>query len=323
MKNLLIQLTFVLLIVKTSFGQINLVPNPSFENFSYCPTTQGDLHGLNNWLSFGLTPDYYNSCAAGASFPDVSVPSNFLGYQDALDGNSYIGVATWCSPCNSTDREYVGVQLTQTLSIGLRYYVSAYISRADSNFGFSVCPTDNFGFRFSGNSFNSVNVAPTNNFSHVHSNTIINNRLGWTKISGSFVADSNYRFVTIGNFYDNINTNSTACTDSFSVAYYYVDKICVSLDSMTCNPLASVNEMNKQEKINIFPNPSSDFISTKLFNSKIVANVMIMDELGQIILSKANFNLDKIEIKNFADGFYFIQVIIDNRKYYDKLIIKH
>ena len=46
-----------------AFAQ-NLVPNPSFENYSACPENISEIDFALPWTSTtGATPDYYNSCS--------------------------------------------------------------------------------------------------------------------------------------------------------------------------------------------------------------------------------------------------------------------
>src|ERR1043165_3367909 len=75
----------------------NLVPNPSFEDTVKCPTNHGDINGIDasNWLTFGSTPDYFNSCnnyPASDYNHGCSVPDNWAGFQAAATGFAYAGL---------------------------------------------------------------------------------------------------------------------------------------------------------------------------------------------------------------------------------------
>jgi len=79
-----------LLFAKISFckGQINLVPNPSFESYTACPNNAATISFATGWLNFGQTPDYFNSCAnSTASF--VGVLSNYFGYHTNIYSKLY------------------------------------------------------------------------------------------------------------------------------------------------------------------------------------------------------------------------------------------
>ena len=87
-KNILV--IFLLLFGINSIGQIigtNLVNNPSFEEYYNCPVNAGQLNESKYW--WGFSADYYNSCT---TVPQLSIPSNFAGFQYAHTGNAYTGL---------------------------------------------------------------------------------------------------------------------------------------------------------------------------------------------------------------------------------------
>ena len=44
-------------------AQVNLVPNPSFEEYDTCPDLLDRVQYATHWMNFGNSPDYYNSCS--------------------------------------------------------------------------------------------------------------------------------------------------------------------------------------------------------------------------------------------------------------------
>lgn len=294
-------------------AQINLVQNPSFESYTACPNSS-NIDGAIGWMNFGGTPDYFNACA---TITDVAVPSNYVGYQNAYDGSAYAGIVTYYTSASS--REFLSTQLTQTLSIGNKYYVSCYISRADSIP--QACAANKFGFRFSTNLFDYTNPVPVDNFSHIHSNNIINDSLGWTKISGSFIADSLYKFLIIGNFYDNVSTNAIQCNTSPSLAYYYLDKVCVSTDSTTCNVNTGININENYSNLIIYPNPATNNITVRCFSFFNPYKIAIYDSFGQEKKKyKVNTENEQIDISDIPTGIYILRVFLNNQVTNYKLI---
>ena len=122
----------------------NLVPNPSFESFTQCPTNSGQINFASDWINFAITPDYYNSCATNAGF---SVPNNFAGYQQAANGNAYSGTHNKELP-NINLREYIGIQLSDSLEIGKKYVVSFKASLSLGGIFKANCATNNMGALF-------------------------------------------------------------------------------------------------------------------------------------------------------------------------------
>jgi hypothetical protein len=74
---------------------VNLVPNPSFETYTQCPTD-----GLFSPISFAppwssptlASPDYFNACSGPLS--GMGVPVNIAGNQSARTGSAYAGFST-------------------------------------------------------------------------------------------------------------------------------------------------------------------------------------------------------------------------------------
>lgn len=316
----------ILLILSSNYfvGQTNLVPNSSFESHVNCDVPNMNV---NNWFPCGGTPDYYNSCATSTAsgYPSFSVPSNWLGYQNAYEGNAYMGLIIYSQPY-MPNREYIGVLLTQPLSIGTKYFLSAYISHADSSmYLWYRCATNNFGFKFtsSATGYSFSNPAPTNNFSHFHSNTVIYDTLGWTKISGSFIADSSYKYCIIGNFYDNLNTNNSNCINYPQMeAYYFVDNVCISVDSNFCNLATNINSIDIL-KTKIYPNPSSDNFFVKLPIQSNIIKVNFYNSFGQIISVKTIRDNSEIDLNFIDDGVYTVEIICERNTFYDKIVVRH
>ena len=91
--------------------------------------------------------------------------------------------------------------------------------------------------------------APIDNFSHIHSTAIITDSTAWTKISGTFIADTTYKYLILGNFYNNANTNTSGCINvNVDEAYYYVDQVSVSADSVLPVNLRDFKALNIDNK---------------------------------------------------------------------------
>jgi len=314
--------TLIISLITTSFfcdcvalSSQNLVPNPSFEDTIGCPLGNGgDFDKVALWMNSGISPDYYNICA-NTTNGFLGVPSNFLGYQSAFHGNAYAGIIAWYAP---STREFIGIQLTQTMTLGTKYFVSAYISKADSGeIPPYTCSCNNFGFRFSTIAYdwgNGGNPVPIDNFSQVHSESIITDTANWTRIEGSFVADSAFQYLYIGNFYDDANTDTLECNYFQGYAYYYIDAVCVSVDSMTCTNWTGINENNTPtSKINPYPNPANNILFVNNFSEEITYTLTNL--AGQKIKQgKLSSLSNQINVSTIEDGIYFFNLGTSNFK---------
>ena len=295
---------------KFCFAQ-NLVNNWSFEDTVACPTATFQLNKSLGWSEFRESPDYFNSCAP-LVINGVSVPQNVWGYQNAMSGNAYAGFVAF-GIATSNSREILGSSLNQSTSIGQKYFVSFYVSRAANSNGMQwAC--NNIGMRFSTTSYSVSNPAPVNNFAHIYSSTIITDTINWVKISGSFVADSNYKYVMFGNFFDDSLTSSMQIGPNFGYAYYYIDDIKISTDSNYVNSIQELN-LNVQS---IYPNLARDWIEIREHG---ICNVEIYDATGKIIMILKDIMLpQKINVSNFVTGLYCTRIVFKNKLIINKFI---
>jgi type IX secretion system substrate protein len=310
-------------------AQTNLVPNPSFETYTTCPNQSGQVSYAIGWSIFRADADYFNACANPSYIYNnhsLGVPANAAGYQYAASGIGYMGFYTYF-PVNNTlyalgdYREAIGCQLTNTLTVGTRYYVSlkASLCSIDSADEFSTA-TNNLGVLFSTVPYNcNTAAAPINNRAQVYGHTIITDTANWTQIFGSFVADSAYKYISLGNFFDSTHTSKTVFynyhNDEF-FAYYYWDDICVSTDSVfSANyTWTGIEEYNiSKQQISLYPNPSFNgvFYSTVAFANE---QVEVFDVLGNS-LKKLSINGNGIDLSYLDNGIYVIQF---NNQYQSK-----
>ena len=243
-----------------SFGQ-NLVPNHSFEEYDTCRVFNDVYYPDNGpigWFSAGWTPDHFLSCLPYGSFNGV--PLNAWSFQYPQDGECYAGVMTYRE--FPEGREYFMTQLIEPLVVGEEYYASFY---ASPEWG-SAAPspghylaTSGIGMIFTTQphqwELNDPIPEPLN-YAHVYSQAIITDTVGWTLVSGSFVADSAYQYVMLGNAFDNANTDTLHFADQQSVPVggMLIDNICVSHTPGGC-PLAQSVSDHWMGAVVISPNP--------------------------------------------------------------------
>lgn len=310
-----LSISLLSLLTLSSFGQ-NLVNNPSFEDTITCPTGVNQVYNANGWYGLILSPDYYHSCATS----QVGVPSNFLGNQNPATGNAYAGFFPYEV---FTGREMFGSKLLTPLIIGQDYFVSFKVSLADDTITTLTCATNNLGVLFSVDSAAYFNI----NFAHIYTDSIITDMDNWTTIFGSFTADSVYKYISVGNFFDNSNTDTIMIGNAypFCRSYYYVDDICVSSDS-TCYAGTGITSIIPNPAISVFPNPTNGDVYIKLNgNGKAIINVYSV--LGELMTAanpqQISSNKYKIDLSRQPCGIYFISVHINNTINQQKILLIH
>jgi hypothetical protein len=299
-------LPFILLQFSVTFSgaQTNFVLNPSFETYTSCPSTGGDINKLQNWDTCRGTADFFNLCATSSAF---GVPKNLFGSQFPANGSTHCGLYTYNT--GGLYREIIVGQLSTPLNVSTKYYISLKLNKADSN-GIVGYSTNKMGVKFS-----KVKQKYTaiNNSAHFYSNSIISDTVNWTVLFGTFIADSAYNYLMIGNFFDDTNTFKVN-DGTGSMAYYYIDDVCVSSDSLyTFNYSTSIEDDETYYKIKLSPNPAT--LSFRLEN--FLGEFVVYNSIGVPVFQ--GFRCDRIDCSSWTNDIYFIRA---NGRVY-KLVINH
>jgi len=279
----------------------NLIPNPSFEDYVICPVNTDNMDNCTNWSSYGGSSDYWNACSTGG----MNVPNAIFGFQYAHTGGGMAGFVTY-EYNHLNQREYLGSQLLTPLIIGQKYFISFFVNF--SNIPTVAIASNNLGIKLSTVSYSQINPVQPTNLANLNYSSIILDSINWTKVTGIFVADSSYDYIVVGNFFVDSLTNTINIGPQPLVSYYYVDDICLSIDSMYCENWTYTPNTIQEAQINIYPNPTegSIFIKTmEIFNS-----FEIIDPLGRIHFKtkldyvQQRFHLD---LGSFSSGIYYIR----------------
>jgi hypothetical protein len=284
----------------------NLVPNPSFESYTNCPNFAGQINRADNWYSIRMTPDYLNVCAP---YGWASVPLNYFGNKMPATGNGYAGIGGFWQG-SSNFPECVGAQLITPLQVGIKYFLSFKVflgQKANIN---QWCGINKIGALFSTFHFDTINMAPLCNCSQIYTNSIITDTTNWTTITGSFVADSVYNYIGIGRFFDDASTSSTQITGTQCNAYYYLDDICLSNDSLYTAGWTWTTDIKQiyNSRTSFYPNPISDQSTLQFDNTKAeVCTLTLYNNCGQIVRTINNITSDQVIIQknNLTNGLYY------------------
>lgn len=319
MKLLLLHIVFVFCAVLV-YGQ-NLVPNGDFEDTVSCPVSLSQIDKAFGWNAYSSSPDYFNSCSDPSG--NVSVPDNIMGHRYPASGNAYCGIINYIAGDTadySINREIIGRQLASPLVIGQKYFASFQVSLTSSNVA-----TNKIGILFSTHPFtntDSTTIPPIKNFAHIYSQLIINDTVGWVRVSGSFIADSVYTHISIGNFFKNGNTDTLTITynPSGGGAYYLVDDIRVSSDSLYT--ITALPKISRTLELLVYPNPSSGKIKIKTQENFSQSIVKIFNSLGQEVFYQKLIGTESLELNNLENGFYSIIITNSRNQYSSKLLIQ-
>ena len=202
----------------SGIAQINLVQNPSFEDYTSCPNMINEISRARYWSSIdtfhysgadtnGLplcAAEYCNECA---TLDHVTVPNSFFYHHYARTGKGMIQNDVYVSSLTTEGINFSQGRLKRTLSYGTTYCVTFYVL-------LEPCSTffiNRIGAYFDNGSIDTVATCDSPIFNmtpQIEYDNFIYDSVNWTKIQGNFVANGTESFITLGNFYYNYSTDT-------------------------------------------------------------------------------------------------------------------
>jgi len=326
-------LFFVFSFASTAQETVNLVPNPSFEEFENgCPVNLNEMPiGWSKWRS---SPNSFSTCVEPQNLVDSLgwAPWTGWGTQLPADGESFCGFYAF-SPAPAPEilndfREYLGCALEEPMEIGTTYYVSFKVSLGYyGNYYWVWWATNRIGAIFTTQSYSqSVNPMPIPNFAHVYTEEIIIDTTSWVTIEGSLVADSAYSHMALGVFfdYDLLETLEIIPLNPPGGnlgSYYFIDDVCVSKFTNCQDTSVGVNSMMSNSTL-LYPNPATEMLT--ISDKEIIEVVRIFSlegyEMIKIMPRTQNATLNITALKS---GIYTVIIESKNKTKRERLVVVH
>ncbi len=160
------------------------------------------------------------------------------------------------------------------------------------------------------------------NYAHLHSEEIINDLEEWVQVSGTFTADSAYRYLVLGNFFSNELTDTIHVFPGGSLgSYYFIDGVCVTTDPGGCDFITGVAGTD-ESLLTFFPNPATDVIHFQHDGPNIQWKVF--DLWGREMAMGSTRNGEaKLWVGDWANGQYVLVAEISNRVKRSKFMVMH
>ena len=175
-------------------AQVNIIPNPSFEERNACPFWHWEFEKCNHWFNVSASNDYYHLCSNNHVI--LQMMSTVGGGEPPRTDSAMIGSAIFAW----NYREYPGVKLVHPLQADNTYCLQLWVSLAD---GCSNCIQD-FDVLLT-SEIPLVNmpqypalIYTTPQIKLAHGPLC--NVHGWTKISGTYLAKGGEEYLTLGLF---------------------------------------------------------------------------------------------------------------------------
>lgn len=272
-----------------------------------------------------LQADLFTKNASG----DIGVPANVYGSEEPTTengGNVYAGIVTYRPGKQAGERSYITIQLMQgkeqvTLKKGLTYCVEYAVSLSES----SKFANNNLGVYFSkdmpANGEPGAIYMSGDHVMKAQLNKIYNGFFGWEKVCNTYTAKGDERYLTIGNFDRNENTQFQAVkkpkdaeADPLTHAYYYVDNIIVRLvDSPTECACFNAKPPKIEDQFSTLVYDKTPEINDKMSVEMQIAAQSIYFRAGKASLSESAItNIDFIIEEMNADPSMKLEIIGHN-----------
>lgn len=120
-------------------------------------------------------------------------------------------------------------------------------------------------------------------------------------------------------------------TNSYLVCYHKQGEIIYIDTTQTCELIPLINTIDDNKEVGsfeVYPNPNNGvFKVTGITNSSNPIQLKLFSSFGKLIYSSSPFSIvnktyTDISVNNLATGIYIVQLIVDNKPYYKKLIIE-
>jgi len=303
--------------ISSWLGAQNLVPNGSFEDYTDCPPYFGFASNATGWQNlYTQSADYFNACHISGV---VGVPLNQFGDQYPAHGNAYMGMATYAY--NQPEyREMVGIQLIEPLQVGEPICLAFKL--AVGGFGTSV--GNSAGYTCKGIGMKFFTELPTAQYIYDYPNSaalyldeVPTDTAVWYQVEGSYVPDSAYTYVVVGNFFSESLIQPTI-QDSLGInatdwAYAFIDDVRASIDLNYCSLELGLENAREQPPL-VHPNPfSQDVFITSSTSAWLPTTFTCFDLTGRIV---AEGRVDQagqqghITLPDLPTGTYLLQLVL-------------
>jgi len=247
----LVIIYFICLFNSFSSLSQNLILNNGFESDTALPSLPGHWYFCDGWSSVNnypgvyptyypyASPDYFSTLSTGGF---CNLPNTFNGLVFPYSGNAIMGIIAWVS--NPADyREYLSSQLTSPLVPGASYTFSFHMTNGtqpSNQYG-----TNNIGIVLSTTPLSQGTHEPIINVTPVFEMTSVVFDTAWQTITFQFTAYSAYNYFTIGNFHDDLSTDTSKFlfTSPVMEAYYFLDEFSLMQSGPSANFQFSVNSI--------------------------------------------------------------------------------
>lgn len=287
-------------------AQQNLILNPSCEEASQIPN---DLtfydYCIDWWEPYIYTTDYFSNQTASNN--NNFIPENNFGFQNAKDGNYYLGIALaiWQYSLNDFSNfrlEYAAGRFKSQLDSGKVYQFEFWMSKAEKG----ILKTNAIDLIVTEDTIVDVNNFEQYGYKIWSENSPLGDTLDWIKVSTCFEANGKEKAFALGNFHvknEIIKVLGNDLNSLTEIDYRYLDNFSL-IECPSCCP----DQFSDQPLVYVSSNPSTINSPASLevwLHPNTTSVLELYDSAGRKVANETYSNLQNtFSLENFAKGMY-------------------
>jgi gliding motility-associated-like protein len=213
----------------------SLIPNPSFEERTCCPTSNARLDCAVGWIqASNPTTDYVHTC--GGYLGNTNIPA--FAPLPFPDGEGAVGFRDGQNFVGSNYKEYVGACLTEAMQVGVGYRLHFYVGFRDNipgnkSLDIAIFGSDNCQNLPFGNNSNTIGCPANTSFYDEIEVRSVSGSNEWVEVTFDFIPAKSYEVIIIG----------PACAPNPNYIYdpyFYLDGITLAEASLFGIPIDNI-----------------------------------------------------------------------------------
>jgi hypothetical protein len=194
---------------------INYVSNPGFEQLDY---PYKNYNGAKDWRPISGNKFCYYVFTTSLNYSIATAPYVSTGFQYPRSGENFILSTFYCdtSTCKySLSRGYPRNQLRYTLKANVKYEAKYYIVNTNN----CVVGINKYGMYFGDSTVDTITYC-TMPLTYInpqieYAGPVIKDTLAWVSISGTFTANGTEKYMLLGNFRTDSNTDTSIINPTY------------------------------------------------------------------------------------------------------------
>jgi len=248
-QRIMFKLSGLIILIFCSFLSVaqNLILNGDFEEYTKCPKST-DFPGVKCFVEKSQVLKHVSNPNQGTfdfihTCDEEDYPRYRWGEEPPQSGEGYVGIAVYQDGFFFIEGEFVQLEIKEPMKKGAIFQFEMYLSLGDK----SYTAINSLGVCFSDSLVQQLKTKQLLFKPDIISYDFYENKVGWKKYTGDYIAKGGEKYIIIGNFFSKNETkaNHIKILDKRQVkdnyVYYFIDNISLKQDKYLSNGITLAN----------------------------------------------------------------------------------